>query len=212
MARSLHDTDRAAVSQSVKHARLIEASRKLARIVKHTDPPPAVKRARTRLEKSLAKWLRHHGAEAFESAWSPDHIKVIAKIEAAINDGGLFAMAMPRGHGKSTLIKWTALYCLLTGRRKYVVIIAATADLAQDLVDFVRRQLQESDTLHAHYPHVTTYVRATEGKAIRARYQLRADGKPSGISWGKRSLVLPAVADADGKDYPANGAILERHG
>jgi hypothetical protein len=230
----LSDTDRAAVSQSVKHARLVEASRKLARIVKHTDPDAKTKAARTRLEKSLTKWIKRHGGEAFDQPFSADHIKVIEKIERAINKGGLFALAMPRGHGKSTLLKWATLYCLLTGRRRYVVIVAATAEMAQAVVDFVRQQIQESDSLHAHYPHVTTYARATDGKAIKARFQLRADGKTSGIHWSKTTLVLPEVLTPDGKPYPAhggkvasvpldgcmkgmahypsNGAILEGHG
>ena len=38
----------------------------------------------------------------FHLAWSPDHLKVIAKIEQAVLHGGLFAMAMPRGSGKTS--------------------------------------------------------------------------------------------------------------
>ena len=182
------------------------------RTVRHTDPDPATKRARTRLEKSLTAWIKYHGGEAFDQPFSPDHIKVVKKIERAINKGGLFALAMPRGHGKSTLLKWCTMYCLLTGRRRYVVIVAATAEMAQAVVDFVRQQIQESDSLHAHYPHVTTYARATDGKAIKARFQLRADGKTSGIQWSKTTLVLPEVLSADGEAYPSNGAILEGHG
>ena len=177
----LSDTDRAAVSQSVKHARLVEASRKLARIVKHADPDAKTKAARTRLEKSLTAWIKRHGGEAFDQPFSPDHIKVIDKIEHAINQGGQFAVAMPRGHGKTTILKYALLYCMLTGRRRYIVIVAATEEMAHALVDFVRQQIQESDSLHEHYPHVTTYARATDGKAIKARFQLRAYGKTSCI-------------------------------
>jgi hypothetical protein len=208
----LNASDKAAVSQSLKQARLVDASRKLARIVKHTDPDAKAKAARTRLEKSLTKWIKHHGGEAFDSPFSRDHKKVLAKIETAINKGGMFALAMPRGGGKSTILKWATLYCILTGRRKYVVVVAATAEFAQAIVDFVRQQIQESDTLHTHYPHVTTYARATDGKAIKARYQLRADGKTSGIRWSKTALVLPEVLDCNGKPYQSNGGIIEGHG
>lgn len=210
--QKLNDTDRASVAQSVKHAKLIEASRKLARIIRHTDPSATDKAKRTKLEKSLESWMRFHGGEAFSSPFSADHKKAIAKIETAVNSGGLFALAMPRGHGKSTILKWATIYVLLTGRRKYVVTVAATAELSQAVVEFVRQQIQESDTLHAHYPHVTTYARATDGKAIKARFQLRADGKTSGIQWSKTTLVLPEVLGSDGKPYASNGAILEGHG
>jgi hypothetical protein len=187
-------------------------ARRAERIVRHTDPPAAAKRSRARLEKSLVAWLRYHGGEAFDAPFSPDHVRVLGKIERAVNKGGLFAVAMPRGGGKSTILKWTTLYVLLTGRRKYVVLIAATAELAQVIVDFCRQQITESERIMAHYPHVAAYARATDGKAIKARYQLRGDGKTSGIMWSKTTLVFPEVLDPAGKPYPCNGAILEAHG
>lgn len=194
-----------------RHKKLIEASRKLARVVKHDDPPPEVCKARAKLEKSLPKWLRHHGAEAFCDDWSPDHLKVLKKIQTAIDKGGLFALAMPRGHGKTTILKWVNLYVMLTGKRRYVVAIGATAELAQAMVDFARDQLMESPTLHEHYPHVTTYARATDGKAIKARYQLRGDLKPSGIGWGKTTLTMPTPTGRD-SPYPSDGGMIEAHG
>lgn len=212
---ALTDKDRAAVSQSLRHAKLVAVSRRLARIVRHVDPDPKTKRKRARIEKSLDKWLRYFGGEAFSSPWSADHLRVLTKIESAINGGGLFSVAMPRGQGKSTILKWVTLYVLLTGRRKYVVLIAATLDLALGMIDFCKRQLIENDLLHDYYPHVTAYARATEDKAIKARQQLRADGADgttSGIQWRKATLVLPAVCDAAGNGYVSNGSILEAHG
>jgi len=194
------------------HKDYVNEQNRRKRIVKHADPTAKVKAARTRLEKDLPRWLRHHGGEAFSSPWSPDHERILGKIGLAMDKGGLFALAMPRAGGKSTILKWVTAYVLLTGRRKYVVVIAATAELAQVIVDFIRQQITESDTLHAHYPQVTTYARATDGKAIKATYQLRADGKSSGIHWSKTTLVFPEVTATDGKAYVSNGAILEAHG
>jgi hypothetical protein len=187
--------------------------RRSARIVRHTNPSPEVCAFRDDLETRLPDWLRYHGGEAFDRPWSRDHLRVLTKIEAAIRDGGLVALAMPRGEGKSTILKWVCLYILLTGRRKYVVIIAATGEMGQVLVEFCRQQITESDSLHEHYPHVTEYARKTDGKAIKARFQLRADGKSSGIEWSKSTLVFPEVLHpATGEPYSSNGAILEGHG
>ena len=41
--------------------------------------------------------------EVFTLEWSPDHLKAIQKIETAVLKGGLFALAMSRGSGKSSL-------------------------------------------------------------------------------------------------------------
>ena len=45
----------------------------------------------------------------FTLAWSDDHLKVINRIETAVLRGGLFALAMPRGSGKSTLTECATL-------------------------------------------------------------------------------------------------------
>jgi hypothetical protein len=209
---TLSDSDRNAVAQSVKHARLVKTSRMLARIVRHIDPDAGRIQKRTELEKSLKDWIKFFGEQAFDSEFSADHLKIISKLESAMNDGGMFALAMPRGHGKTTIIKWAVLYVMLTGLRKYVVLIAATAEMAQSLVEFCRTQITESDLLNEYYPHVTKYARETDGKAILARYQLRADGKTSGIWWSSKTLVFPDVLTPDGQAYPSNGSICEGYG
>jgi hypothetical protein len=195
-----------------KHKRFVYTGRVGDRIVRHSDPEPKIKAVRTRLEKDLTRWIKYFGGDAFSSPWSPDHVRVLKKIWTALTKGGLFAVAMPRGHGKSTILKWVIAFVLLTGWRKYVVVIAATAELAQSITEFIRQQITENDKLHVYYPHVTTYARATEGKAIKARYQLRGDGKTSGMLWSINTLVFPEVLSAKGEAYPSNGAILEAHG
>jgi len=47
---------------------------------------------------------------AFHRTWSDDHLRVIGKIERAVREGGLFAFAMPRGSGKTTLARCAALW------------------------------------------------------------------------------------------------------
>ena len=205
------DSVKRAVLADAKRQRHIEAGRKIARVQQHEDPPPEVCRKRKRLEADFPAWLRFHGGEAFAYKWSPDHLAVLAKIKEAIDKGGHFALAMPRGHGKTTILKWSLLYVMLTGKRRYVVVVAATAELAGALTDFVRAQLIENPTLLEHYPHVCHYAKATEGKAIKARYMLRRDFKPMGLGWGKATLILPTPMGRDAP-YPSDGAVLEGHG
>ncbi|MFA5429310.1 MAG: hypothetical protein WC279_13990, partial [Sulfurimonas sp.] len=62
----------------------------------------------------------------FTLAWSADHLKVINRIETAVLKGGLFALAMPRGSGKSTLTECAALWSMLYGHREFVFLIGST--------------------------------------------------------------------------------------
>ncbi|TQE98696.1 MAG: hypothetical protein FKY71_12510 [Spiribacter salinus] len=61
----------------------------------------------------------------FNLGWSRDHLKVIAKIEQAVLHGGLFAMAMPRGSGKTTLAECACLWAMLYGHREFVCLIGS---------------------------------------------------------------------------------------
>jgi len=61
----------------------------------------------------------------FHLPWSPDHLKVIAKIEQAVLRGGLFAMAMPRGSGKTTICECACIWAVLYGHRDFVCLIGS---------------------------------------------------------------------------------------
>lgn len=211
--------------QAVSRDRYIQAARKLARVVTHTDPPPEIQAERDELEGSLKRWMLHHGGIEFYAPFSEDHLKMIRRTELALNYGGHFAVAMPRGHGKTTILKWATLYAVLTGRRKFVVTIAANGDLATDIMEFCKIQLSESESLHEHYPHVTTYIRAADGKPLKARYMLRrGDFESCKMSIASGELVLPDVTNEGQRvkgrrvlrknavGYPSCGAILECYG
>ena len=59
----------------------------------------------------------------FHLPWSPDHLKVLTKIEQAVLRGGLFAMAMPRGSGKTTICECACIWAVLNGPREFVCLI-----------------------------------------------------------------------------------------
>ncbi|MBL4698449.1 MAG: hypothetical protein JKX70_06420 [Phycisphaerales bacterium] len=74
-----------------------------------------------RAERDFRFFCETYFKQTFTMAWSDDHLKVIAKIEQAVLEGGLFAMAMPRGSGKTTLCEMACLWAILIGARRIVV-------------------------------------------------------------------------------------------
>lgn len=58
---------------------------------------------RHRAKESFRFFCESYFPQTFHLGWSDDHLRVIAKIEQAVLKGGLFAMAMPRGAGKTTI-------------------------------------------------------------------------------------------------------------
>lgn len=53
------------------------------------------------------------------------------------------ALGLPRGFGKSTLMKIFLVYCILYTDKKFILVVAATASLAQNIVSDVMDMLEE---------------------------------------------------------------------
>lgn len=96
---------------------------------------------------SLRNFLEKYFADDFPLAWSSDQIKVINAIEARIRRGGLKAIGMPRGTGKTTIIERAVLYCALYGNHPYLAIIGATNETAKESLDTIRTILETNELL-----------------------------------------------------------------
>jgi hypothetical protein len=138
----------------------------------------------------------------FHLAWSPDHLRVIAKIERAVLEGGLFAMAMPRGSGKTSLCETACLWAMLYGHRDFVALIGSDEDHAAQMLDSIKAELENSDLLAADFPEVCHPIRSLEGIHQRAAGQL-LNGKPTLIGWTAKEIVLPTMEGS-----AASGAII----
>ncbi|GMU38246.1 MAG: phage terminase large subunit family protein [Phycisphaerae bacterium] len=138
----------------------------------------------------------------FHLPWSPDHLKVIAKIEQAVLEGGLFAMAMPRGSGKTSLCETACLWALVYGHREFVALIGSDEDHAENMLDSIKVELETNDLLHDDFPEACFPIRALEGIHQRAAGQLY-QGKQTHIGWTAKEIVLPTIPGSR-----ASGAII----
>ncbi len=128
----------------------------------------------------------------FHLAWSPDHLKVMAKIEQAVLRGGLFAMATPRGQGKSSLCEAACIWAVLYGHREFVCLIGSDEGHAMDMLDSIKTELEGNELLLADFPEVVYPVQCLDGIANRCSGQLyhrviapTSPGRP------RRSCCLP---------------------
>ena len=140
--------------------------------------------------------------ETFSLPWSQDHLKVIAKIETAVLRGGLFAMAMPRGSGKTTLAETACIWAMLTGAREFVCLIGSDAGHARSMLESIKVEFETNNHLLEDYPEVVYPIRALERIHNRAKGQLY-DGKPTRIVWTADEIVLPTIEGSR-----ASGAII----
>ena len=140
--------------------------------------------------------------EAFCLPWSDDHLKVIGKIEQAVLRGGLFAMAMPRGSGKTTLAETACIWAMLTGAREFVCLIGSDAGHARNMLESIKVEFEINERLLEDYPEAVFPIHALERIHNRAKGQL-CNGQHTRIVWTADEIVLPTVPDSK-----ASGAII----
>ena len=155
-----------------------------------------------RCEKDFRLFCEEYFKEIFALPWSPDHIKVIHKIEQAVLRGGLFAMALPRGSGKSSITEVAAIWAMLYGHREFVVLIGATESAALELLDSLMTELEVNERLAADFPEVCFPIQQLDGIANRCAGQLY-HGERTRITWTSNEIVLPTI-----KGSKASGVVV----
>ena len=160
--------------------------------------PERKKRCRT----NFRMFCEEYFPETFSLEWSPDHLKAIHKIETAVLKGGLFAMAMSRGSGKSSLTEVAAIWAMLYGHREFIMLIGATESAALELLDSLMTEFEINEHLAEDFPEVVYPIQQLDGIANRCAGQLY-HGERTRITWTSNEIVLPTI-----KGSAASGIVV----
>src|SRR5262245_14118999 len=157
--------------------------------------PKAARGARQRRQAcagDLKLFLERYFPAAFPLPWSCDHPRVISSLQCANLDGGLYALAMPRGSGKTAIAVQAAVWSVLFGHRRYVVLLGATEADAGRLLRTVKGELLDNELLARDFRAVTYPIRCLEDNARRCVGQLFR-GERTGIVWSAKRVILPTM-------------------
>jgi hypothetical protein len=144
--------------------------------------------------------------QTFAIPWSPDHLKLMGKIEQAVLYGGLFAMASPRGTGKTVLVETACIWAVLYGHRDFVCLIGSDEGHAEEMLESIKIEFESNPLLLADFPEVCHPIARLEGIANRCAGQLY-QGKRTRISWTQKEIHLPTIPESK-----ASGAIISARG
>lgn len=157
-------------------------------------PIPAVANLdrRRRATESLRAFYEIYFPKVFYHGWSQDHLRAIKKIERAVREGGLFALAMPRGSGKSAMIRTAALWAILTGMRRFVVLVGATS--AKGIAELKKLQIacETNQELAADWPDAL-YPVVKLGRIVNRQKGQKHNGEPTYLEWQHDTMVMPSV-------------------
>jgi hypothetical protein len=164
------------------------------RSIREIGPLPEIVNPKRREEcrDDLERFLVTYFPEQFYMGLSADHRRVIQALEDAIRTGGLFAVAMPRGAGKTTICEGGCIYAVNYGFRRFPVMVGATAGHAEQLLDSVKSEYENSELMLEDFPEICYPIQKLDGIARRADGQL-LNGKRTMIDWKNKVAIMPTV-------------------
>ena len=166
-------------------------------------PPIRNPDRRARAEHDFRYYCETYHPERFPLPWSDDHLTVLATMERCVLAGDLFALAMPRGSGKTTLAECAIMWGGLYGRHRMIAGLGATKEKGGELAESIKIELENNDLLLEDFPEVCYPIRCLEGIANRCAGQLY-HGQRTYITWTKNTLVFPTIEGST-----ASGVIIK---
>jgi hypothetical protein len=140
------------------------------------------------------------------SPFSPDHERMIERLQSAILFGGRTLNAVYRGFAKTSISIGAALWAVIYGHRRYVAVFSANEPQAKDLIASIKMELSENDLLMEDFPEVCHAFWQLEGKAQRCHSQT-CQGELTHIVFRADRVAMPFIAGS-----LASGAILASRG
>lgn len=169
-------------------------------------PPVADPERREACARDFQRFCKTYFGNVFALPWSKDHLAVIRKIERAIIEGGLFAQAMPRGSGKTSLAMAAAIWAVLYGHRRFVCVVAASSERAVALLQAIQVWLETNDLLLADFPESVYPIRRLERINNRQKGQLYK-GQPTRLVFTADKIVFATIPGS-----PASGSVITTAG
>jgi hypothetical protein len=158
-------------------------------------------------------FCRTYNPETFSLAWSDDQNAAIDRIKEAVELSALFALAMPRGSGKTTVNRMLALWAISYALRRYVLLLNATNSKSRESLDALKKFIRFLPLYTADFPEIAYACQRVAGIAQRANGQT-SDGEPTMLEWGKERIVLPTIAPPDNwpADWPLRDGMVPTSG
>ncbi|MDF3129873.1 phage terminase large subunit family protein [Kiritimatiellaeota bacterium B1221] len=195
----------------------VDKFRKKSRDIEYPKLTPYRYKQRLEREKDFKVWTEYYLKDLFTTegnfyGWADFHFTSFKKIQTAIEQGGNFAFALPRGSGKTSLCKAGILWSLFSGKRRYCLLVGATLIKAKKQLHDLKTIIRFNDKLYQDYPEICGPIRALEGSAKKTETQT-AYLEPTNICFTKERLQLPNtdVRFKNNKNINgvAKGSILE---
>jgi predicted phage terminase large subunit-like protein len=110
-----------------------------------------------------------------------------------------FVCAAPRGHGKTALVSIIyPLWCICTGRKRFIVIISSSASIAEGFLRSIANELKENDLLREAFGDLVSTERWTNKEILTSsKILISAKGAKSALRGIKNLEARPDLIICD---------------
>jgi hypothetical protein len=143
--------------------------------------------------RDLRKYLLTYYPESFPLPFSEDHERILLEIQTKALDGGLKAIAMPRGSGKTTILIRAINWVLSYGHRRFAVLVEADEGAAEESLDTIKIEWEANKLLLDDFPEIAYPIKRLEGITQRGNAQT-CQGERTMIGWRRKELIFPTIA------------------
>jgi hypothetical protein len=124
--------------------------------------------------------------------WSDDQLRCVDKIEEVILRGGLFALAMPRGSGKTALCQTAVVWAQAYGHKRYIYFLGDDQESAEDSLASIKTEWEANLRLAEDFPEISLPLIKADGMSVRFHGQT-CYGERVQCHWGSDKIVLPSI-------------------
>jgi Phage terminase large subunit (GpA) len=153
---------------------------------------------------SLQRFCETYLKKIFDMPWSKNHLSSMSKSDRIVEVGGKQAIGQPRGDGKSTRCRAIVLRATLGGWHPFAIYIGATADKADEGMDFIKSQLRSNELLLEDFPEVCFPIWKIDNEPRKCRGQ-HIRGFKTNIIWSPKKICFPTV-----KGSPLSGFTISK--
>lgn len=165
-----------------------------------TIPPVEDPERRESCREDLKLFIETYAPELCYLGWAKFHLVAIARLQEVILHRARFALALPRGSGKTTLMRLALWWAVSYAHGQYLFLIGANSQKAEDNLDAIKTWLRFSEPWIYDFPEISHPIRSLEGIAHRCSGQT-CNGHPTQIIWAKDRIVLPTVHAPEGSGF-----------
>lgn len=137
-------------------------------------------------------FLKTYFPATFHQPFTEDRKAMLQSIIDAARYGGDYAIAGPRGEGKTRLAIYGALFLMFANLSTFPVVIGKSQTKSQNELKTIKERLQQSDLLIADFPEVGVPFQSVGGWSSRCRMQTVA-GKSTNIEIAADHLIFPTI-------------------